>query len=247
MTIIDELLILLDEIGESAAIAIPPYLTDRKLQVVFSSLGRLVNRGWVAKRQRRGQEVYSLTIHGVNELNKTLDAIRQEPKDDWNKQWHLAIFDIPESKRGLRDGFRIFLRESGYGLLKSSVWISPRPREEEIRRYAKRHSLLDYLTLLNTAKIEDNYQSIVIAQQAWDWAAIERAYRHFLDMAERHYGKLRQGEAQSRFMAKKLVFLYAQAVTLDPQLPAAIAPNATVSRKAREYYVRIRPYCLKDI
>lgn len=244
MTIIDELLILLDDLEQAESDTIPTYFDKPNLQIIFSSLGRLVNRGWVQKNTKRQQTVYSISSHGVHELNRTLDCIKNDESTTWDKRWHLVVFDIPESKRKLRDNFRNFLRENCYGKLTSSVWISPWDKTEEIKRFQKRQNLNDNVFHIRTEAIEDNYQSMIFARQSWDWKKIEQQYRDFINLAQHELNNL-PNNAHQRFQAKQLVFRYAEVLKLDPQLPIDITPNGLIWRKARDLYIKIRPYCLK--
>lgn len=244
MTIIDELLILLDDLGETVPERIPTFFPEHNLQVVFSSLGRLVNRGWVAKRQRRQQTTYALTIHGINELNRTLDAIKTSDDPEWDRQWRLVIFDIPESKRKMRDQFRNFLREQGFGQLKSSVWLSPWDKSESVRPVIKRLNLGDIVTLFTTMPAADTYQSIQLAQQCWNWSGLEKRYKEFLERTDKELSRIKSANDEQRFMAKRLVFHYAEVVKDDPRLPTGISPIASLARRAHECYIKIRPYCL---
>jgi phenylacetic acid degradation operon negative regulatory protein len=246
MTIIDELLILLDDLEQARAVEIPEYFKKPNLQIIFSSLGRLVNKGLVAKKTRRAETYYSITSYGINVLNKTLDNIkRQDNKDTWDGRWHIVIFDIPETKRKLRDSLRNLLKDLCYGMLTSSVWLSPWRQEESIKRFIKRNNMVEQIFYLETGELGSSYQSQLIARRCWDWLKIEQNYRDFLTIAERELSQFATSQSPERFSAKKLVFQYAEVVTHDPQLPAEIAPNLTLSRRAYDLYGRIRPYCLK--
>lgn len=244
MTIIDELLILLDDLGEAPASNLPVYFPERNLQVISSSLGRLVNRGWVAKKNRRSQVVYAISTYGVNELNRTLDAIKESNQQDWDRRWRLVIFDIPESKRRLRDQLRNFLRQTGFGQLKSSVWLTPWDKSEQLKPLLKRLNLQSIVTEFTTEPMADTYQSIQLAQQSWNWLELEKRYKSFLTLVDRELLKLKDNEKNRRFLAKKLVFQFAEVVRDDPCLPASVAPNATLLRRAYDAYHKIRPYCL---
>lgn len=245
MTIIDELLILLDDVGETSPDTIPGYFDNHNLQVIFSSLGRLVNRGWVSKKLKRQLPVYSITIHGVNELNRTLGRLQEKENKEWDRRWRLVIFDIPETKRKLRDQFRNFLRQEGFGQLKSSVWLSPWDKSDQVKPYIKRHHLGDIVTQFTTEPMPDSYQSVQLAQQSWDWAGLESRYRQFLEEGELELQQLRGGNEQTqRFQAKRLVFRYAEIVATDPRLPGDISPITTPARKASGLYAKIRPFCL---
>lgn len=248
MTIIDELLILLDDLEQASAESIPTYFENPNLQIIFSSLGRLVNRGWVIKKTKRSEVTYSISTHGINELNSTLDCIKSDSPPTWNKQWHLIIFDIPETKRKLRDSLRVQLKDLGYGMLTSSVWVSTWDRSEAIKRYAKRNNLNDNIFSLTTMPATDSYQATLFAHRCWDWAKIEKAYKDFIATASNELKQLAANgdPAKTRFHAKRLVFQYAEVMKIDPQLPVEISPNATLARRARELYIKIRPYCLQS-
>ncbi len=246
MTILDELLILLDDLGEAPAEAVRQYFDQSSRQIVFSSLGRLVNRGWVMKKSKRIDN-YSITIHGVNELNRTLDAIKKEGIQTWDNCWRIVIFDIPESKRKMRDQFRLALRRQGYGLLNSSVWLTPWDRRENIKLIAKKLNLTSNMIQLETCEMTETYQNVLLTQKSWDWPALENAYRQFLAIAEKELASFVLGEPVTRFRAKKLVYLYAEVVKQDPLLPYDIAPNASFVRRAYDLYTKIRPFCLVEL
>ncbi len=246
MTIIDELLILLDDLEEAPSEEIPSYFEEPDLQVIYSALGRLVNKGLVIKKERRGSVSYSISIHGVETLNQTLEAIKQPQEEDWDQRWHLVIFDIPESKRKLRDSFRTLLKDIGFGMLKSSVWVSPRNHAEIIKRFIKRYKVEEYVFQLETVANDSTYQLNLFVRQCWDWKQLERQYEQFIVLGERMLNMLRlEQRANSRFLAKRAVFSYAETVKTDPRLPDTIAPHTRLARRAHELYTKLRPYCIE--
>lgn len=48
----------------------------------------------------------------------------------WDKKWRVLIFDIPESRKHLRQKIRIVLRAIGFERLQDSVWVFPYDCEE---------------------------------------------------------------------------------------------------------------------
>lgn len=243
MTIIDELLILLDDLGETSLDQLPIYFNKTSKQVLFSTMGRLVGRGWVVRKTNRYQTVYSINSHGVAQLNHTLDSIKQEKDLNWDNKWRLVIFNIPERKRRLRDALRNSLKELGFGMLKSSIWISPYDLTTQVKKIVKKINLSDQVILLDTADT-DQYHSGVLVRQSWDWRFIENNYRQFINEAEKSFNQLILNNQKSRFMAKKLVFAYAHCVNSDPCLPLAISPISSTTKKAFEVYKKLRPFCL---
>lgn len=246
MTIIDELLILLDDLEEAPSDTIPSYFEKPDLQIIYSALGRLVNKGLVIKKERRGEVSYSISLHGVETLNTALDAIKQTVVEPWDQRWHLIIFDIPESKRKLRDGFRNYLKNAGFGMLKSSVWVSPRNHSDTVRRYAKRNKIEEYVFQLETVPNESTYQLNIFVRQCWNWKELEKQYERFIAIGERTLNTLKlEHQPYNRFLAKKVVFQYAETVKSDPRLPEAVAPHNRLVRRAFELYTKLRPYCIE--
>lgn len=101
----------------------------RQEDIIRRSQARLVERGllvWEGRRLR-------LTQKGEIKLRifeaKHFDF--QKPRR-WDKRWRVLIFDIPESRKGLREKVRNTLRSVGFVRLQDSVWIYPYPCEDLI-------------------------------------------------------------------------------------------------------------------
>ncbi|MBI2033530.1 MAG: hypothetical protein HYT13_00300 [Candidatus Liptonbacteria bacterium] len=61
-----------------------------------------------------------------------LDNLKLKVPSKWNGYWHLAIYDIPSSKRRASDALRQKLRDMGLFQLQKSVWVAPYPFLEEL-------------------------------------------------------------------------------------------------------------------
>lgn len=56
---------------------------------------------------------------------------------NWDGNWRVLIFDIPEINRAARDIFRNKIQELGFYTLQKSVYVTPRPCEREISGLAR--------------------------------------------------------------------------------------------------------------
>ena len=63
---------------------------------------------------------------------RKLEKVKLTKKTKWDRQWRLIIFDIPESKREIRDSLRGKLREWGCYKIQHSVFVCPFNCEKEI-------------------------------------------------------------------------------------------------------------------
>lgn len=96
-----------------------------------TTLSRLAQKNLVRFESRNGKRYARLTEEGERRLAFDLDkAARGEAKRAWDGQWRLVVFDIPESRRGVRRRLRDLMRRVGFYRLQDSVWTYPYDCEE---------------------------------------------------------------------------------------------------------------------
>lgn len=96
----------------------------------------------VASRLKRKGLVKFETVHEKTRMRLTEKgkvaarrAILGNPlphKRRWDERWRILIFDIPESKRALRDRVRSIVSGFGFVRLQDSVWVFPYDCEDVI-------------------------------------------------------------------------------------------------------------------
>ncbi len=84
---------------------------------------KLDNMKYKVKLTERGRAKMLLTL--FNEMGK-------ETKRDWDGSWRIVAFDIPETHKQERDGFRKKLRDVGFHALQQSVFICPYACKKEL-------------------------------------------------------------------------------------------------------------------
>ena len=109
---------------------------------------KIFDKSWKNKRRSVLAARERLLKHGLIEYNgnslkltkngerKLAEIERHEyklpPPKRWDKKWRILIFDIPESKKGLRDKIRATLVSIGFRRIQDSVWIYPYDCEDLI-------------------------------------------------------------------------------------------------------------------
>ena len=58
------------------------------------------------------------------------NTIRVQKQRRWDGKWRIVIFNIWESRRGVRDRLRILLQRNGFVKIQNSVWVYPYDCEE---------------------------------------------------------------------------------------------------------------------
>jgi len=94
----------------------------RQNEYISSSASKLVKRGLLFYDGKR----YSMTPKGEDLFRQWQFAdFKLEKPKKWDKKWRVIIFDIPETKRKIRDQIRTLFRSAGFYLLQDSVWVYP--------------------------------------------------------------------------------------------------------------------------
>lgn len=95
------------------------------------SLSRLLKYGYVEFKVEQGKKRLRLTPKGEKyaALMGEGKLVPKKPKR-WDGKWRILTFDIPERRRGVRDGIRTTLTKLGFHRLQDSVWIYPYDCEE---------------------------------------------------------------------------------------------------------------------
>jgi DNA-binding PadR family transcriptional regulator len=120
------------------------YTMDRKqLYHVLRSL-RLNGLVKIIKDSQNIEKIY-LSEKGKNKwLQYQFRNLKINKTRSWDKKWRMVLFDIPESKRKIRDALRKKLKNLGFLEFQKSVFICPYPSRDEIN------------FVINYFNIEDN-------------------------------------------------------------------------------------------
>lgn len=73
------------------------------------------------------------------------------PEDKWDGVWRIVIFDIPESKRVVRNLFRRRLRDWGFGLWQQSVWFGKRNAAKKLRELIHRLEIDEWVAVIESS------------------------------------------------------------------------------------------------
>ncbi len=186
------------------------------------------------------QKIYKLTDTG------RLAALRgRDPeirwKRDWDGQWRLVIFDLPETKNKLRVRLRRFLQQEYFGYLQNSVWITPDPLEPMARVLQEFAEDVESLILLE-ARPCGGESSAAIVQGAWQFDRVNHLYRGYLETLEQFSRKAAEGPLSPREFeqwSRRERAAWFEVIENDPLLPLSLLPADYLGRKAWEARKRL--------
>jgi len=226
----------------------------RSSDAVRAAANRLARAGLLTKTGRgRGNVRYSVGPRGqvIIELfiAKTLRwHMALEGQLAWDGNWLVVTFSIRERQRSKRDAFRNRLTEMGFGLLSSSVWISPFDQEAEVTTLVEELGLAGQVALLRCQRVwMPGVESIgELAYRVWGLEVLAARYCDFNSRAEALLESLeRVKQEQGEEVDAEAIFFEAldlQGELLDivlagdPCLPAELLPPGWPSQRTHELF-----------
>src|SRR5699024_1257127 len=200
-------------------------------QSVRAAVSRMSIQGWIESTKKGNKSYYSLTERRRARMEEASKRIYKTASPDWDGQWRILVYTIPEEKRHLRDELRKELTWSGLGVLSNSCWITPNPLEEEINRLIDKYGIHSYVSFFQGDYTGMNDQKKMV-DKCWDLPAIAAQYQQFINKYRMMYRtsktKLNNGQmtdSEAFVQSASLVHQYRKFLFIDPNLPKELLPE----------------------
>jgi len=128
---------------------------DRKQ--LYQIINRFGLQG-IIKKEKMRNDTYKVSITGKGKrkiLKNRFSSIELPKKDKWDGVWRIAIFDVPEKHRGLRDSFRGKLKSLGFVEFQKSIFVFPYECEKEIKFVINYLGIEEYVYYLESSIYPD--------------------------------------------------------------------------------------------
>jgi phenylacetic acid degradation operon negative regulatory protein len=176
-------------------------------------------------------------LHRLTQLGRLRALGGRDPvtrwSREWDGQWRLVLFDVPESHNSLRDKLRRQLQARGFGYLQNSVWITPDPVKEERVLLGDGRVDVGSLILLEARPCAGETDEQIVAS-AWNFNEINDRYAECQKvLARRPRLRLCTATAASTFhrWLREERGAWLEAVTRDPLLPECLLPTEYLGRE----------------
>ncbi|MGW2340450.1 PaaX family transcriptional regulator [Streptomyces sp. NPDC001661] len=159
---------------------------------------------------------------------------------EWDGQWTVVAFSVPEQARGLRTALRSRLRILGFAALYDGVWVSPHDLGEEAQ-HLLRDVGIETATVLRCAEVPGGPGAGNPAA-AFDLGALTKEYQDFVETYEPLLDSLEAGlisPAQALRMRTELRVAWRSFPETDPDLPAELLPPDWDRPRAQRVFVQI--------
>lgn len=202
-----------------------------------AALHRLETNRWIETAEHRGKRVLRLTDSGRSAFAGGRD-LESAWNKHWDGNWRMLVFDLPRDAARSRVMFWRWLRARRFGRLQGSVWITPHP-VAGLAEAASEAGIDPTLLVIFSGKVENGSHPAGIAANAWDFQALDRAYRLYLDFVKRALRTLRARDyqpsaAQITELLRKDRRSWWQAIRHDPLLPKELLPASYSGIRAWE-------------
>lgn len=225
-----EIFILLEDEKE-----VPLFRLNRWGKQARGVLAKLKNLDLATRIQKNNEIYYQITQKGEIEFDKILKPLKE--MGTWDGRWRLVMFDIPESKRDVRDRLRRALNKLGLGILQASVWISPNDIKNEVDEISKKLNVSSSIRFFEVTR--NNNLDKTIIEKSWKIPELLDEYRKFnLEVCQ--VIKIVNKTTNPNFAIKKLIFQYALILQKDPILPQEFRVKDDLRKIAHENYLTLR-------
>lgn len=206
---------------------------DIEPATVRVNLSRLRKEGWFTTRREGRETVYSLTPHMLEILNEGRERIFRRRSEDWKGRWTMAIYQVPESERAVREQLRKQLAWHGFGQLSPSTWLSPHDLMSEVRELAAEcpSAKVDALWC-GTGDLREDRS---LAARCWDLEQLGADYRRFIStyatFNDAARNEARDGRA-ALIDRMRIIGDFRRFLFRDPYLPRELQPSDWPSDEA---------------
>ncbi|MCD6500653.1 hypothetical protein J7K42_01380 [bacterium] len=182
------------------------------------ALQRAQQKGWLNAK-------LEVTPRGQKRLEEILPKYEKAAK--WNGNWYIVGYDIPESKRYLRDILRDNLEKLGFGQYHKSLYISPFNFLGDIEKIVKQYRLSSYVLLAVSNKL-GREPSKELAERIWKLRELNDEYKEYIRKVK-----------SKKLTKQQAIFKYLVILNRDPKLPQDLLPEDWKGEQARRIYKKL--------
>lgn len=203
-----------------------------------ATANRLVKRGVLATGKSGRQAYLRLSDVGREDSRQKTAAIVGfgAERQDWDGQWTVAAFSIPEDQRHVRHRIRSYLRWLGFAPLFDGLWVSAHGSADALEPIFEAAGVRN-LTVLRATEAGGGSPLT-----AWDLAEVAGAYRAFIAAHQELAGRTAAGDVSpSAALAARVEIFEAwrSFPGLDPDLPAKLLPPDWPRAEARALFAEL--------
>jgi phenylacetic acid degradation operon negative regulatory protein len=194
-------------------------------------LAQFESRGWI-EMIPAGKDDLNGAVR-LTEAGREAALGGRDPERSWSREWdgnwRIVLFDIPETQHAVRKRLGRGLRRLGFGYLQHSVWVSPDPVVEVAHLLRGLKLNVEVLSVMDARPCAGGSDLELVAG-AWDFERINRNYDLYLEVLDSR--PLRTSGRSWRTWLDVECKAWNRAVGDDPLLPGVLHPRGYRGREA---------------
>ena len=206
-----------------------------------SALSRMKQNGWLKASRSGRRSAYTLTAKIKALLEEGTRRLFGPRPVDWDGNWHLVVYSLPQEHRTLRRQLRTRLSWLGYGMLLPGTMVAAFPRREEVTELFQELEVEPYVHFFSSSKLETADGHEIVAR-CWDVSELNRRYARFINRYQPSFEQFLDSRQRSGSLPPEESFVYRFWITYefssfpreDPYLPPELLPPDWVGGRAAE-------------
>jgi len=216
---------------------------NEKTQTIFdfslnvktkSTLISLVKDGSIEKGASQDEfPSYRLTEKGFGELSLEFPFFRFL-RSTWDHKWRVISYEIPESKRELRDRLRREMQGWGLGPWHRSFWLTPHPITSTLKEIVSGKQEEQYIQAFESDHVFGDRANLI--EKVWGKTQLDRAYRELF----KKWHSILSGDGEKTDKLVRVVKEYITLLREDPGLPRELIGEGWIGFEAINIFKEIR-------
>ncbi|EKE15371.1 MAG: hypothetical protein ACD_12C00045G0002 [uncultured bacterium] len=160
-------------------------------------------------------------------------------KEEWDGVWRIISYEIPETKRDLRDRLRREMRGWGLGPWHRSFWLSPHPIIGNLKELVYGREEEKYIQAFESTHVFGDLIDLI--EKVWNKEKIEKKYRELFTK----WHEILSDKKNNFQKMKEITSLYIDLLRTDPGLPKGLINQKWIGFEAFSIFKEIKATLLK--
>lgn len=241
MSILDQVLVCIDDSPVSKN-ELETMFSSQKTSVLFSTVGRLIGRNLVSVNGKGDNTRYSITKKGSTLIKESLNSLR-DVSDNTSHYWMLVAVSIPEKYKVEREKVRFALKDNGFGIMRSGLYIGSVSDKDTLVKTIKSSCQYTDITFFTLDEIP---QSILEnPNKIWSFKMIQNNYSHWMLDVKEFLTSLPSDTHIRRVFSKIHVYSLSALVRRESKIMQSKYAHDIGRTESLKLYKKIRDYCYR--
>ncbi len=160
-------------------------------------------------------------------------------KFEWDGLWRIISYEIPETKRDLRDHLRREMRGWGLGPWHRSFWLTPHPIVAQLKDMVYGKEEEKYIQAFESTHVYGDMD--ILVEKVWGKTTLDNRYREIF----KKWHEVLSKDLSNIDKMKEIVYSYIEILRDDPGLPSSLIGSKWIAYEAFDIFKEVRGILLK--